>query len=71
MLTQIRERFRYIVEYRRALALTTPLIDGRETRQIAKALRYDPERLQQLPKAVDFEPRETFPARALEWAGGQ
>ena len=71
MIRKIRDQFRYIVEYRRALALTTPLIDGRETRRVASALNYESAALEELPKAVDFDPRETFADRALEWARGR
>ena len=71
MLQRIRDRFQYIVEYRRALALTTPLIDGRETRRVASALKYDPSALLELPKRVEFEPRATFADRALGWARGR
>ena len=58
--------------FRLALAQTTPLIFGRETRKVAHAIRYDVDKLTDLAaQAVPFDPRETYPARALEWARGQ
>lgn len=57
--------------FRLALARSTPLIHGRETRKVARAIRYDADRLTELAgQAVPFEPRDTYPERALEWARG-
>lgn len=70
MLREIRDRFRFVLEYRRALALSTPLIEGRETRRVAKALGYDTGALVKLPESIEFEPRATFYKRAMEWARG-
>lgn len=58
--------------FRLALARVTPLIYGRETRKVAAAIRYRADLAEELAAgAVDFEPRETYPTRALEWAGEQ
>lgn len=58
--------------FRRALAMATPLIFGRETRKVARAIRYDADKLFELAQhAVPFEPRDTYPERALEWARGE
>lgn len=55
--------------FRLALAQATPLIHGRETRKVARAIGYDLDKLQQLAeKAVPFEPRDTYFERAMEWA---
>ena len=58
--------------FRLALAQSTPLIFGRETRKVARAIRYDTDKLAELAtQSVPFDPRETYPERALEWARGQ
>ena len=70
MLQKIRERLTRPRRFRLALAQATPLIDGRETKRVAAAIRYCPERAADMIQAVPFEPRESYPDRALEWARG-
>jgi len=55
--------------FRRTLALCTPLIDGDQTRVIARAMRYDIDLLRRLAKdsPVPFDPQETFGRRLLDW----
>lgn len=70
MLKKLNEAFCHIRQFERTLALATPLIQGKETRKVARALSFDPARADALIEAVEFEPRDTYPARALEWARG-
>lgn len=72
MLQKIREVVARPRQFRLALAKVTPLIYGRETRKLANAIGYNWGKAEQLASgAVPFEPRDTYPARALEWARGQ
>ncbi len=68
---KFRNATRAILDFRRALAERTPLIDGRETRRIARLLRYDPDQASRLVQEVPFDPRETYPSRAVQWARSQ
>jgi hypothetical protein len=70
VLKKLAETFRYHRQFERTLAFATPLILGGETRKVARALAFDNSRADEMLKAVPFEPRETYPARALEWANG-
>ena len=72
MLKKIREALTRPRRFRLALAQSTPLIFGPETRKVARAIRYDTDKLAELAtQSVPFEPRESYPERALEWAHGQ
>lgn len=55
-------------QFRRTLALSTPLMDGRETKRVAKVIGYDVATLEQLAvdRVVPFEPRETYASRVLD-----
>jgi len=69
MFRKLTRRARAIQAFQRALYRGTPLKAGRESRIIARHLRYDPDRAEALiDGAVDFEPRETYPQRAVAWA---
>lgn len=60
--------------FRLELARQTPLIHGWETRRVARAIGYRADQAGELIcGAVDFEPRETYCERVLEWAfnGGE
>lgn len=71
-LSRIAGAIRDLRRYERALAVCTPLRDGRETRRVARAVQYHPDVPGLLADgAVEFEPRHTYPARALEWARGR
>jgi len=55
--------------FRRALAIGTPLVNGRETKRVASAIRYDGDvAFRLVDGAVPFEPRETYADRVVEWA---
>lgn len=65
------QRVKSIRRFERELAKATPLIDGKETRKISRAIAYDPAKFSELATGVvSFDPRETFPGRALRWARG-
>lgn len=69
MIKRIIEAARAVRAYQKALYRGTPLRDGREVRTIGRVLRYDPDRADELlAGAVPFEPRETYPVRAAQWA---
>ena len=69
MLKRIIEAGRAVRAYQRALFRGTPLKDGREVRKIGRLLRYKPDAAEALiAGAVPFEPRETYPIRAAQWA---
>lgn len=71
ILKKISRQTRQIREFERSLARHTPLIDGRETRKVSRAIAFSPDKFQQLADGVvDFDPRPTYPTRALEWASG-
>lgn len=71
MLRKIRDVLTRPRRFRRSLAKATPLIDGRETRKVAAALGYRADVAEQMIAELPFDPRETYPERALEWARGQ
>lgn len=61
-----------IREFQVALYRGTPLRDGYEVRKISKLLGYDAALGKQLiDGAVPFDPRDTYPVRAAEWARAQ
>lgn len=69
---KIRDVLARPARFRLALARVTPLINGRETRKVAAAIRYRTDWAEELAAgAVAFEPRETYLSRALEWARGR
>ena len=70
MLKRLTEAWRHHRLFERTLVMHTPVILGRESRRLSRALRFDNGRADELLQAVPFEPRETYPARALEWARG-
>lgn len=54
--------------YQEFLYRHTPLMAGREVRKIARLLKYDIDLAEQLAGgAVAFEPRHSYPIRAIEW----
>lgn len=57
--------------YRARLAQGTPLIDGRETKILARAMGYDADLLRHVveDKPLEFEPRESYPSRLQEYLG--
>lgn len=59
----------YRREYRKALARSTPLIDGQQTRWMARVMRYDAQLLKRVAKEkpVAFEPRATYSDRLTDW----
>lgn len=68
---KIARRTSQIRQFERELAKATPLIDGRETRRVSRAIAFSPDRFRKLADGeVPFEPRQTYPRRALEWARG-
>lgn len=72
MLQKIREVLTRPRRFRLALAQSTPLIFGPETRKVARAIGYDVDRAVELVSGVvPFDPRESYPVRALEWARGR
>lgn len=72
MLKKLIDRARAIREFQRFLYRSTPLRDGREVRKIARLIRYDADTAVELAEgAVDFEPRQTYPMRAAQWAKGR
>ena len=69
MLKRLIEAGRAVRAYQKALYRGTPLKDGREVKKIGRMLRYDPEKAEELiAGAVPFEPLDTYPIRAAEWA---
>lgn len=71
MLKKLIEAWRHHRLFERTLVLHTPVIYGKESRRLSRALRFDNTRADELLQAVPFEPRETYPARALDWANGR
>lgn len=69
MLKRIIDAGRAVRSYQKALYQGTPLRDGREVRRIGRMLRYKPDAAEELiAGAVPFEPRDTYPIRAAQWA---
>lgn len=60
-------------EFRRALAINTPVIDGRDSKILAKEMGYETDLLQRVITEVPipFEPRETYPSRLQKWIHDQ
>lgn len=57
--------------FRRELARQTPLIDGRETRLIARKIHYNADRAHEIigQQVVPFDPRNSFRDRLLAELG--
>lgn len=69
MLKKLIERAEALRAFQRALYQGTPLKDGREVRKIARLIGYDPDLAERLIDGqVPFEPLETYPMRAAQWA---
>ena len=80
LIRQIVQRTKAIRKFERDLALHTPLIEGRETRKVARALEFDADRAARMIREVPFDgpdsdgvnmaARSAYCDRALEWARG-
>ena len=69
MFKRIIEAGRAVRSYQKALYQGTPLRDGREVRRVGRLLKYDHDAAVELINgAVPFEPRDTYPIRAAQWA---